>query len=323
MAGIGSESESVSGGQPGSAAYNVMKETMKYRKLDAHIHALLGASVTPELLIDFADRLGVEKMMISLPVTKEIATQEDIKAANDKMIKILKQYPNRFRPMFTLNVQYQKESLEEMKRCVDNGLVGLKVYYQVKFNDPLFYPIIEKMIDLKMITLMHSYIGLGRSSYRTKYGNMFPNESTPMDFVDVAKRYPEALLQFAHTGGGGDWEFECKAMADYPNIFVDVSGSNNEENMINYALKYLGEDRLFFVKNTVQITDNGNIHPKLIHPVQQGRTGIVFKSFKWPVAYVCINIKQHDIPPSLRHYYSYQKIFFFSAFPSNLLTGFY
>ncbi len=246
MPGFGSGGEPGSGERSGSAAYGVMKEAMKYRKLDAHIHALLSPSVTPELLINFADRLGVEKMMISLPITREIATPEAVKAANDKMIKIMKQYPNRFKPQFTLNVQYQKESLEEMKRCVDNGLVGLKVYYQVKLNDPLFFPIIEKMIDFKMITLMHSYIGLGRSSYRTKYGNMFPNESTPMDFVDVAKRYPEALLQFAHTGGGGDWEFECKCMQDYPNIYVDVSGSNNEENMVNYALKYLGEDRLFF-----------------------------------------------------------------------------
>jgi len=245
MQGFGSESEE----QPRSSSYNIMKEVMKYRKIDTHVHALLGPSVTPELLIDFADRLGVEKLFISRPVTKDTATPQNIKDSNDMMLKIVKQYPDRFKAQFTLNVQYQKESLEELKRCVDQGMVGLKVYYQVKINDPLFYPIIEKMIDLKMITLMHSYIGLGRSSYRTKYGNLFPNESTPMDFVDVAKRYPEAMLQFAHTGGGGDWEFECKCLQDYPNIYVDVSGSNNEENMMNYALKYLGEDRLFFASD--------------------------------------------------------------------------
>jgi predicted TIM-barrel fold metal-dependent hydrolase len=102
------------------------------------------------------------------------------------------------------------------------------------------------MIDLKMITLMHSYLGIGRGGHRTKYGNLYPNESTPEDFIDVARRYPEALLQFAHTGGGGDWEYECKALKDYPNVYVDVSGSNNEEYMVDYVIKYLGEDRLFF-----------------------------------------------------------------------------
>ena len=93
---------------------------------------------------------------------------------------------------------------------------------------------------------MHAYSRIGRSGYKTKYGNLYSNDSTPEDFIDVAKRYPESILQFAPTGGGVDWEYECKALKDYPNIYVDVSGSNNEENMINYVIKHLGEDRLFF-----------------------------------------------------------------------------
>ena len=93
---------------------------------------------------------------------------------------------------------------------------------------------------------MHAFCQIGRGGYRTKYGNDYASESVPEDFVDVARRYPEAMLQFAHLGGGGDWEYECKILKDCPNVFVDVSGSNNEGNIINYAIKYLGEDRLFF-----------------------------------------------------------------------------
>lgn len=232
--------------EPASSSYNIMKEAMKYRKIDTHVHLLLSPAVNADLLIDYADRLGIEKLVISRPITKQEAPHQEFRDSNDIMIKAMKQYPDRFKPQFTLNPKYTKESLEEIKRCVDQGMVGLKVYYQYKLNDPLFYPIIERMIDLKMITLMHSWSGLGRGGYRTKYGNLYPNESIPEDFIEVAGRYPEALLQFAHIGGGGDWQYECKALKDYPNIYVDVSGSNNEENMINYAIKYLGEDRLFF-----------------------------------------------------------------------------
>jgi uncharacterized protein len=231
---------------PDSSSYKIMKEILKYRKLDAHVHLYLDGESGPEGQLDYADRLGVEKLFISRPITEEVAPHQLFRDSNDMMIKAMKQYPNRFIAQFTLNPRYPKESLEEIKRCVDQGMVGFKGYYQAKINDPLFYPIIEKMIDLKMVILMHAYSGIGRSGYRTKYGNLFPNESTPEDFIDVAKRYPEAMLQFAHTGGGGDWEYECKALKDYPNIYVDVSGSNNEGNMINYAIKYLGEDRLFF-----------------------------------------------------------------------------
>jgi hypothetical protein len=102
------------------------------------------------------------------------------------------------------------------------------------------------MIDLKMVILMHAFCQLGRGGYRPKYGDDYHNESTPDDFADIAKRYPEAMFQFAHIGAGGDWQYECKTLKDYPNVFVDVSGSNNEANMINYAIKYLGEDRLVF-----------------------------------------------------------------------------
>lgn len=226
---------------------NIMNEVMKYRKIDSHIHILLSPSSTAEMQIDFADRLGIEKMILSRPVTKQDAPHQEFKDSNDIIIKAVKQYPDRFMAQFTLHPKYTKESLEEIKRCVDNGMVGLKVYYQVKINDPLFYPIIEKMIDLKMIILMHANCQLGMAGYRMKYDTKLnPNTSIPEDFVDIAKRYPEALLQFAHITGGGDWEYECKALKDYPNIYIDVSGSNNEANAINYAIKYLGEDRIFF-----------------------------------------------------------------------------
>lgn len=232
--------------QPGNSSYDMMKEVLKYRKIDSHVHLLLSPLVGPGVLIDYADRFGIEKLVISKPVTKLGASFQEYRDANDLMINAMKQYPDRFIAQFTLNPAFKKESIEEIKRCTDQGVKGLKVYYEVKLSDPLYYPIIERMIDLRMVILMHSYTGIGRGGYRTKYGNLYPNESTPEDFVEVAKRYPESILQFAHIGGGGDWEYQCKTLKDYPNINVDVSGSNNEESMINYAIRFLGEDRLFF-----------------------------------------------------------------------------
>jgi predicted TIM-barrel fold metal-dependent hydrolase len=231
-----------------SASSDIMKEVMKYRKIDAHEHVRIDCS-NVEAQIDFADRLGIEKLAISRPHTEvnlEKATPEEVRKCNDSVLRAMKMYPDRYLGMVYVNPVYGKESLEEIDRCIDQGMIGLKVYYQVKINDPLFYPIIEKFIDLKMIILMHAFCGLGVGGKRTKYGNIQPNASIPEDFVDAAKRYPEAMFQYAHTGGGGDWEYACKVMKDYPNIYVDTSGSNNEGNMIDYVLKYLGEDRMLF-----------------------------------------------------------------------------
>jgi predicted TIM-barrel fold metal-dependent hydrolase len=227
---------------------DLMKECMKYRKIDSHNHVWFRSD--PAESLDFADRLGIEKIMISQPVTsttkREDATPDMFRSYNDYVLKAMKLYPDRFLGQATFNVFYQKESLEEINRCIGEGMVGMKIYHQVKINDPLFYPIIEKSIDLKMIILVHAAAGLGFGGQRLKYGNRQPNASVPEDFVEAAKRYPEAMLQYAHTGGGGDWEYACKMLSPLPNVYVDISGSNNEGNMIDFAFKYIGEDRLFF-----------------------------------------------------------------------------
>jgi len=249
------------GGYSEPDSFNIMKEVMKYRKIGAHEHVALDGS-NIEAQIDFADRLGIDKLAISRPITnpsQKAATPEKFRKYNDSVLRAMKLHPDRYLGVLYLNPIYGKESLEEIKRCVDQGMVALKLYNQVKINNPLFYPIIEKFIDLNMIILMHSHCGLGVGGKRPKYGNIQPNASIPEDFVDAAKRYPEAMFQYAHTGGGSDWEYACKAMQNYPNIFVDTSGSNNNGNMIDYALKYLGEDRLLFGTDTCYYQSVGTI----------------------------------------------------------------
>ncbi len=239
--------------------YDLMKDVMKYRKIDSHVHSDLYDG-PPENNIAFMDRLGIEKMMISRPITSGEGTPKDFRSYNDTVLNAMKKYPKRLTGQFTVNVPYQKESLEEIRRCADQGMVGLKVYTQIKINNPLFYPIIEKMIDLKMIIHMHSGCQLGLGGYRMKYDiGIRPNTSIPEDFADIAKRYPEAMFQYAHIGGGGDYEYACKMFTNHRNIYVDTSGSNNPGGMVDFAVKQLGEDRVFFGSDNCYYQSVGKI----------------------------------------------------------------
>lgn len=223
---------------------NFMQEVLKYRKIDAHAHADEN-QYQPEVNLDFADRLGIEKLMISnfiRPFSE--GTPDDFRAKNNFTIKCMKQYPGRFIGTVALNPAFRKESLGEIDRCRDAGMTGLgELYNQVKIDDPLYYPIIEKCIDLNWNIMMHSPVGHSRVKL---YPSEPKNISLPEDFVNIAKRYPEALFQFAHIGGGIDWEYACKVLKDVPNVFIEVSGSNNAAGMIDFAMKYVGEDRLVF-----------------------------------------------------------------------------
>ena len=227
------------------SSYNPLEEVMKYKKIDSHAHVWENLPGDLGVQLDYADRLGIKTQVISCPVTSGKATPDRFRENNNFILKCMKQHPDRFIGQITLNPEYQKESLQEIERCIDQGMVGMKVYKQVKINDPLFYPIIEKFIDHNMIMLMHSGPGIKRIG--PKYDVLDPPTiSIPEDFADIARRYPEGMFQFAHLAGGLDWEYACKALKDSPNVYVDASGSNNEGNLINFAMEYIGEDRLLF-----------------------------------------------------------------------------
>ena len=252
----GASSDAVLNTREGS--YDLMREVRKFRKIDAHVHVNLASDDLEvqrkyyDELIEYCDRLNVDKLVLSKPVTRLINGEPDGRvesfiAHNNIILDAMKRHPDRFTGSFTLNALHPKEALKEIDRCVDQGMVSAKIYYQMKINNPAYYPIIEKMIDLKMIIFSHAEAQIGVGGYRMKYNGRKPaNTSIPEDFVDIAKRYPEAMFQFAHIGGGGDWEYMCKTLKNSPNVYVDTSGSNNEEHLIDFAVQQLGEDRLFF-----------------------------------------------------------------------------
>jgi len=235
----------LSGGYPEKKGPRVlMEEVRKYKKIDTHAHINFAEDSVSNTL-DIADRLSIDKLMISLNLAPHTEGGPDqFRRNNDLMIRSMKAHPDRFIGMMVLNPTFQKESLEEIDRCIDAGMVGTgELYNQVKINDPSYYPIIEKFIDLKMIIHMHSAVGYSRVKLMESEPK---NISLPEDFVEIAQRYPEAMFQYAHIGGGIDWENSCKILKDSTNVYVDVSGSNNPANMIDFAMKYIGEDRLLF-----------------------------------------------------------------------------
>ncbi|GEO04751.1 hypothetical protein AAE02nite_24150 [Adhaeribacter aerolatus] len=264
-----------------AASFNLMQEVKKFRKIDAHVHVDLGSSdlavqrKLADKLVDYMDRLGVEKLVLSKPVTRlvsgvPVGTTEAYKDHNDVVLYVMKLHPDRFTGNMTVNPFNPKEALEEIKRCTDAGMNGAKLYYQVKISDPSYAPILEKFIDQKMVIHSHAECQLGVGGYRMKYNGYKPaGVSVPEDFVAVAKRYPEGVFQYAHIGGGGDWEYMCKALKNSPNVYVDTSGTNNEENLIDFAVRQLGEDRLLFGSDNCYYQSVGKILAANLTDVQK------------------------------------------------------
>jgi predicted TIM-barrel fold metal-dependent hydrolase len=254
--------------------YDVPAAIHRYRKLDSHNH-IFG---DPGLAIASADRLEIEKLAISVPIIKPAeATPEAFRASNDRVLKAMRDFPGRFLGQCFINPHYGRESLEEIDRCLDAGMIGLgELYTSVRINDPQYFPIIEKCIELKAPLMCHC--GDNRRDYRNP--NLtgaptceelvrdnrrdfrdpdLPGVSRPEDFVEAGKRYPEAMLISGHIGGGGDWEYYCKTLGSAPTVFADTSGSVTDEGMVDFAVKCLGVRRLLFATDQNYETGVGKI----------------------------------------------------------------
>ena len=120
------------------------------------------------------------------------------------------------------NPLFQDEALEEVHRCLGEGMIGLgELYTHAKISAPVFYPIIEKCIEQQASILVHVRGDL--SLLRPNHPETTPFTTTSThDLVEVSKRYPEAILIHGHLGGGGDWEHMVKALVDAPAIFLDT-----------------------------------------------------------------------------------------------------
>ena len=61
-----------------STKYDIMKEVMKYRKIDAHAHVYFSDD-SPEIQLDFGKRLGIDKQVVSRFLDRPGGPEETLK----------------------------------------------------------------------------------------------------------------------------------------------------------------------------------------------------------------------------------------------------
>jgi len=214
------------------------------------VHAHVGGSPEKEddpwgqdkLFIEAMDAVGVDIAVVSNLGTPRPATAEGFQKCNRNMLAALQEFRGRLWGYAYVNPGYTKEALEDIERCLDadEDCVGVKLYNEYFFDDPVVRPIIEKCIELDIPILEHC----GHSHV---FNHTQPLISDARHMANVAREYPEVKLITAHIGGGGDWEWEIKELHGAPaNVGADISGSVVDEGMVEYAIEQIGADRLYF-----------------------------------------------------------------------------
>lgn len=218
------------------------------RKLDAHNHVLEdlhrpgGNWTRVENLIEAAQSLGIEKLCCSRPISGgRLADIAEVREVNDSVLAAMKRYPERIAGYCFLQPGNGPAALDELERCLDAGMMGVKLYNQFKYSDPMVYPIAERCIERRIPLLGHSAHLTDAKSIAAQ-----PKTSDSLDFCRLAGRFPELMLILGHVNGGGDWEWAIKGLRECPSVYLDTSGSVLENDTIDMCVRELGHKRVLF-----------------------------------------------------------------------------
>lgn len=208
---------------------------------DAHAHLSGVPGDTPEArlerLLDFADRLGIERLCIFMGMSWAYdPSPEDLRKQNDDVLRAVTRFPERAFGFVYLSPKHVEASLAELDRCVRDGpMVGVKLWVARRCDAPKLDPIVRRATELKAVVLQHTYL--------KATGNL-PEESTPTDLAELARRHPDATLICGHTGA--DWEIGIRAIRECGNVYADLCGSDPTAGFTEMAVRELGAERVLY-----------------------------------------------------------------------------
>ena len=248
----------------------------KYHAVDMHNHVWfdenkhLDVSGTKRLL-DAADRLGIEKIGISLPLLTERVTPEEFRYANDTVLEAMSM-SSRFIGFAFVDPYFADEARQEIIRCINAGMAGVKLYHQFTMDDDAQKPVCDTAAELGVPVLMHA--GLGRDPETC---SQQPRLSNAQHFLNALEKFPDTVFIQGHIGGGGDWEWNLQVLRNISSdrYFIDLSGSVCDAEIVRRTVEAVGINRVLWatdmsMEESVAKLDAAQLSEEELHLVLHG-----------------------------------------------------
>jgi predicted TIM-barrel fold metal-dependent hydrolase len=163
----------------------------------------------------------------------------DIEYGNDCLLALQRAHPTRIRGYCVVNPNFRAHAQAELRRCLDAGMIGIKLAASRRATDPLLDPICQVAAQRGVPLLHHVW-----QHRRREYAGQEASDAA--ELAELAARHAKVNFLLAHIGGGGDWIHSLAALRDQPNVFVDLSGSGVDGGMLEACLDAVGVERLLW-----------------------------------------------------------------------------
>lgn len=206
--------------------------------VDCHAHIRNPEKGDAELVLESADRAGVDKVILCSLGREWTAfpAAAALEQANADIALVVEKYPDRLMGLVYLSADEVALGLEHIERYIVNGPCrGIKLWISQFADDPRMDPLFDRIVELDVPVLQHSWI--------KATGNL-EKETTVWHAVNRMKRHPALKMWLAHCSGR--WEEVARIIAPYPNLCVDISGGEPEAGVVECLLRHIGPERIFF-----------------------------------------------------------------------------
>jgi len=163
----------------------------------------------------------------------------DIEYGNSFLLALQQEHAGRIRGYAVVNPNFQRHALSELSRCLEAGMVGIKLAASRRADDPLLDPICRVAGERAVPVLHHVW-----QHRRRDYPGQEASDATELGAL--AARHPGVNFLLAHIGGGGDWIHSLAAIRSLPNVYVDLSGSGVDGGMLEACVEAVGVERLLW-----------------------------------------------------------------------------
>jgi len=199
--------------------------------VDFHVHVGKGAKKTllPEELLKLMDRHHIEKSVLC-PVEEYISVRN--REGNDYLIRLVREYRDRFHGFAVANPWCGREACDELRRALDKGLRGFKINSILQgfmLSDEMTDPLLRICAEYKAPVYAHT-------------GTM--GNATPFQLLELARRHPKVHFVMGHTAFSDFWYDVIPVMEQTQNIFVETSHASPDT--IEGVVNRFGVDRILF-----------------------------------------------------------------------------
>lgn len=194
--------------------------------IDSHIH-YLPKLYSAEQILKEMDEAQVEKSIVLATPDHPRYTDLNYHGTNDKVWELVSEHPDRFIMAAYIEPRNVMEAQTQIQRYYDKGIRFFKMWpgHGYSPDDPMLYPVWEKLNDLHACVIMH----MGMMGVRPQLGDkinrmagMNAKFGHPVLLDQPARMFPNITFVVAHTAY--PWSLEAFEMAFmFENIYLDFS----------------------------------------------------------------------------------------------------